>query len=454
MELWRGVRRLPGSFAARLVLLLTFGLMMASLASLLVAERARVQTFERMQLDRVVDSTADIVNRYVHAPARTAELLRTDRILGARSAPPGWPAMHADPRLDRLLGSRLGPGPQAHGMAMSHEQCFPNFDLADRAAGVASTSLPQCWFVTFRDKNGAVQRLSIDLMPFRLPPSWTLEPVSLALVLVLSVALSVVAARLATKPLRRLTQAAQTFSVTIDPEPIPEQGPHEVRAALATFNLMQRRVREGFRERTQILAAVTHDLQTPLTRLRLRLEQVGDSALRERLVGDLAVTQKLVRDGLDLARSSESREPWSVVDIDSILSSVAEDAAEFGWNVRVTSTCGAQLRLKPNALVRCLNNLIHNAISYAGDAELHCQQEPESLVIIIRDHGPGIPEDALVGVLEPFRRLQPGGSRPQAGSGLGLAIALAQARTFGADVTLHNHGTGLDACVRIPAKNA
>jgi len=311
--------------------------------------------------------------------------------------------------------------------------------------------LPDCWFVSFRDAHGVERRLAIDLVPLRVPHGSIVDPVYLVLIVVASLILSLLVSRFATTPLRRLARAARAFSVTVDPEPIPETGPREVRAALETFNVMQSRVREGFRERTQILAAVTHDLQTPLTRLRLRLEQVGDESLRERLISDLGVTQRLVRDGLELARSSESREPWSTVEIDSILSSVAEDAAEFGAKARFAGGCGARMRVKPNALARCLNNLVDNAIKYGGDAELACRRAAGDLVITVRDHGPGLPDEALRSVFEPFQRFTREGTASPSGSGLGLAIARAQAETFGATLSLANATEGgLVAQIRIP----
>lgn len=445
-------RAFTGSLAGRLGLILTIGITSASIISLLVAEQARRHDLERVQLERVVASTADIAARFARNPDQTAELVRHNRILGAREAPANLPVTRGDRDLARLLAPRLGPGSDPSAMAMSREQCFPNFDFRLRAAGMNEVVLPDCWFVRFRDARGIERRLSIDLVPLNIPHDSIVDPLYFVLIAVASLILSLLVARFATTPLRRLTRAARAFSVTVDPEPIPEAGPREVRVALETFNLMQRRVRDGFRERTQILAAVTHDLQTPLTRLRLRLEQVADEGLRERLIADLAATQRLVRDGLELARSSESREPWSVVDIDSILSSVAEDAAEFGARASFAGGCGARMRVKPNALARCLNNLVDNAIKYGGDAELGCRQSPAGLVITVRDHGRGIPEDALRSVFEPFHRLARDGAGSAPGSGLGLAIARAQAETFGATLSLSNAADGgIVAQIRIPA---
>lgn len=441
-----------GSLAGRLALILTIGIAAAAIISLLAAEQARIHDFRRVQLERVVASTTDIASRYARDPARTADLLSQHRVLGAREAPREWQAITPDPNLGRLLAAQLGPQADAQAMQMPHASCFPNFIGAIRVAGMSESALPDCWFVLFRDAGGAQRRLAIDLAPFRIPPSSTLDPVYLLLIVAASTILSLIVARFATAPLRRLTAAARAFSITVDPEPIPEDGPREVRLALRTFNVMQNRVREGFRERTQILAAVAHDLQTPLTRLRLRLEQVTDDTLRERLISDLAATQHLVRDGLELARSSESREPWSIVDIDSILSSVAEDAAEFGADVRFLSGCGAQARVKPNALGRCVSNLVDNAVKYAGDAELTCAIAGTDLVIRVRDHGPGIAAARIEDAFEPFRRFQGGGGNTPApqGSGLGLTIAKAQAETFGAALSLHHHPEGgLVATIRL-----
>ncbi|MEG3085585.1 ATP-binding protein [Sphingomonas sp. PB2P12] len=207
---------------------------------------------------------------------------------------------------------------------------------------------------------------------------------------------------------------------------------------------MQARIREGVRDRTQVLAAIAHDLQTPLTRLRLRLrlEQVADTELRDRLTADLAATQRLVREGLDLARAGESREPFSQVDIDSLISSLVEDSAEFGAPVTFVGGCSATVRVKPDALARCLGNLVENALKYGGDAELACARQGGAIIVTVRDHGSGIPSDAMAAMFQPFQRGDQSRSRITGGTGIGLTIAQAQANTFGGVVTLANHPKG------------
>ena len=440
------------SLAGRIAVLLALGMTLAAILSLFAAEQARMRDFERVRLDHAALSAADIASRLRRNPVQTRDLLAQHQIWGARFASPGARVNIANPRLTQLLEARLGAQSHAVGEYAAMDRCFGDDPAAisRRAAGMIDPPQVDCWLIQYDEPGSGTMSLMIDLPRLTAPPSSTLNPLYLLIILAAGVSLAFIASRFATAPLRRLTRAADTFSVSLDPEPIPEKGPAEVRTALRTFNVMQRRVREGFRERTQILAAISHDLQTPLTRLRLRLEQVEDETLRERLIGDLAATQSLVRDGLDLARSSESREDWSTVDIDSFVASVAEDASEFGASVSFLGGCGLTVRVKPNALIRCLTNLIDNAVKYGGNAELTCRHETGRLVIEVNDDGPGIPQDRIDGMFEPFVRGETSRSRITGGTGIGLTIARAQAATFGGVVTLANRrGGGLVAKLSI-----
>ena len=311
--------------------------------------------------------------------------------------------------------------------------------------------MPDCWLLRMR-LDGRPTAVAIYLPRLPVPPSWTTDPLFLVLVVAGAVMLSLIVARLATAPLRRLSSAANAFARSIDAEPVAETGPSDVRAALATFNVMQERVRAGVRERTRMLAAIGHDLQTPLTRLRLRLEHVEDEALRERLVADLSATLAMVKRGLDLARSVDSAEDWSVVDLDSLLSSLADDAAEFGHAVRFIGGCGALVRVRPDALTRCLSNLVENAIKHGGDADIACRRVGGAVIVTVRDHGPGIDPALLPRVFDPFVRGDASSSSGD-GSGIGLTIAHSQALAIGAELTVANHPDGgLEATVRLHAR--
>jgi signal transduction histidine kinase len=229
-------------------------------------------------------------------------------------------------------------------------------------------------------------------------------------------------------------------------------GPTEVRRAADAFNAMQRRLQQHVRERTNMLAAITHDLQTPLTRLRLRLEKVDDEPLREKLVGDLSAMKALVDEGLELARSAETSEPRVMLDLDSVLESLVEDAADAGGDASFEQGCQAVMQLRPLATSRLFSNLIDNALKYGGSATVSATSEGGAVSVRVRDRGPGLPEDMLEKVFDPFVRVDDSRSRQTGGAGLGLTIARTLAEKNGATLTLRNHPEGgLEAVVHWPA---
>lgn len=437
----RLLRDYAASLAGRITLLLTLGIAGASIAALVVAERIRIHALERLQLDRVVASTADMAERFARDPRATQDLIDRRVLFGVRNPVPTATFEPADPYLVERLADSLGPTARISAKRI-RTNCFGDmFDARNRIAGQAAAPAVDCWQIGF-SSDGRRHEIIVDLPALQISHSGALDPTYLALIVTASALVSGFAARLTSVPLRRLTDAAQRFSVSIDPQPIPVHGPQEVRATLETFNLMQQQVRDGFRERTQILAAVTHDLQTPLTRLRLRLEQVGDEDLRARLISDLSAMQGLVRDGLELARSTENREGWSIVDIESLITSLVEDHADMGEPVTLTEICTASARIKPDALTRCIENLVSNAVKYGGGAEIACRLLNGRIEISVSDDGPGIPPDRLGEMFEPFVRGDNSRSRATGGTGIGLTIARAQALSFGATIELQNRSEG------------
>jgi signal transduction histidine kinase len=264
-------------------------------------------------------------------------------------------------------------------------------------------------------------------------------------------ALAYAVARMATRPLRELASAATQLGRNIASPPLPESGPAEVRDAAVAFNAMQARIRRDIQERTTMLAAITHDLQTPLTRLRLRLEKVEDEDLRERLVADLSAMQRTIAEGLELARSADLREAFASIDFDSLLDSACADARDAGQDVTLHGRTGANVLGAPGALRRCFTNLLDNAVKYGRFARVEAALEGTHAVVRIRDGGPGIPEDQLAAVFDPFFRLESSRSRETGGTGLGLTIARNIAERHGGTLTLHNLAEGgLEAAVAIP----
>lgn len=443
--------RFLNSLTGRITGILTFGILAALVGALFVAEQGRRNEFLRVRDERVIASALDVLDRLHRAPDRTLGYLRDGRLVGAHLVEERIPAgLAKDAWLTAMLAGRTTLPDQPVIARAPTGICQANDPIRERArtAGIQPMIIPDCWLMTLR-LEGRPLVVAIDLPRLPAPPNWSTDRLFLLLVSLAAVLLSLVVARLATAPLRRLSAAADAFAGSIDAEPVAETGPTDVRAALATFNLMQERVREGLIERTRILAAISHDLQTPLTRLRLRLEHVEDEVLRERLVADLSATLAMVKRGLDLARSGDSQEDWSTVDLDSLLSSLADDAAEFGHAVRFTQGCGALVRVRPDALTRCLSNLIDNAIKYGGDADIACHGTGKTVIITVRDHGPGMRAELLHRAFDPFIRGDSARSSGD-GTGIGLTIARAQAAAIGARLTLANHpGGGLEATLAL-----
>jgi len=253
---------------------------------------------------------------------------------------------------------------------------------------------------------------------------------------------------MAAAPLNDLSRAARALGGDLNRLPLLERGPHEVRDAVRAFNAMQAKLRDHVIERTHILASITHDLQTPLTRLRLKLEKVADIALRSRLIDDLDRMQALIRQGLDFSRGNQIEEPFVPLVLDSLLESVVHDAAEGGRAVAMVECSGCDVEARPQALQRCLANLLENALNHAGSAEVSARRVNGEVLVRIRDHGPGIPPDQLEAVFDPFVRLGSSPSRTAAGVGLGLTIARQLAQKNDAELVLANHPAGgLEACL-------
>lgn len=246
-----------------------------------------------------------------------------------------------------------------------------------------------------------------------------------------------VAARWLVRPIQRLAQAAHALGHDIDRPPMAEDGPLEVREATRTFNQMQARIREQISDRDRFVAAVSHDLRTPLTRLRLRTEGLADEAERERFRRDIAEMDQMIAVTLDYLRGAAESEAWVSLDVEALAHTIAEDLQDQGHSVQVHGQA-QPLSAQPNALRRCLDNLVDNAIRYGLRADIHLIDSAEALRIEVRDQGPGLAEAELTRVMAPFYRVEGSRNRAHGGVGLGLAIALDIARRHGGELTLRN----------------
>lgn len=260
--------------------------------------------------------------------------------------------------------------------------------------------------------------------------------------------------RLAVKPLQSLVEAIDGMGRHTPVGPLAENGPQEVAQAARAFNSMQARIAAHAAERLHLLASISHDLQTPITRLKLRLEACAmDAAQRSRLLGDLDPMQALVEEGLAYARTSQAAlEPPRPVDIEALLDGMICDAVDAGQQASWRGACPEPVLTRPQALRRVLGNLLDNAAKFGQCVEVSLEPATHHVLIKVRDHGPGIPEPELENVLQPFYRLEASRNRDHGGSGLGLAIAKALVDgALGGELRLQNHPEGgLAVCLSLP----
>ena len=263
--------------------------------------------------------------------------------------------------------------------------------------------------------------------------------------------ITLLAMRWAVRPLQRLARAADSLGRDLSGAPLAETGPREVRQAARAFNTMQSRLASYLNDRLRILAAVSHDLKSPITRLKLRAEMLQDESQREKFLRDLEEMETMIGATLDFLRGESRQESGVLLDINALVSTLRDDMQAMNSVVEVDGEASHPLLARPQALKRCLANLLDNAIRYGGKASVTLEDSAESLTLYIDDNGPGIPDSEQEQMFEPFRRGEASRNRATGGTGLGLAIARNLARAHGGDVTLSNRPEGgLRATLTLP----
>lgn len=450
------------SMAGRVFLVLLAGIILAVAVTAFLSGLERKRAFAQMSESRVVERVDELVSLLESAPPGARAAVVHDRRLMRGIFDVRWSSDRGGPEdaaLTAALRAQLGEGSNVAVVHTPDPEC-PEFRRRGHdgarfdEAPPGSRFRPECRTISLTLQDGTP--LSFVMRTGLLPPPrmnllrWQ-SPYLLFFAACVA-ALAYAVARMATRPITRLAQAAKGLSEDFDQPPLDESsGPAEVRRAAAAFNAMQARIRRHLQERTQMLAAISHDLQTPLTRMRLRLEKVGDEALRAKLIEDMTAMQDMVREGLELARSLDVPEAVQTIDLDALIGSVCADLADAGMDVTADGKTSASVRANATALRRCLGNLIENAVKYGGYARVGVQRQGGWVRITVRDGGPGIPEGELEKVFEPFYRLEVSRSRETGGTGLGLPIARNIAARLGGTLTLRNHPDGgLEAELQLP----
>lgn len=285
------------------------------------------------------------------------------------------------------------------------------------------------------------------------PPPRTLMPLLVQLGLMAMAVILIVgfAVRRVSRPLRDLANAAERLGRGEDVSHLEAAGPMEVRTVTEAFNSMQDRLTRFVRDRTRMLAAISHDLRTPITSLRLRAEFIEDDENREKIIETLEEMGQMTEATLAFARDEAAKEEARPTDLGSLLESLAGDQQDLGHQATVNEADRLVITCRPVALKRAFRNLIENGIRYGEAVEIDLSRDGKDAVITISDQGPGIPEDRLADVFEPFVRLEESRSEETGGIGLGLAITRSIIHAHGGTIELKNgDDRGLKAVVRLP----
>lgn len=447
----------PKSIAGRIMMVLLVGLTLSHMASMAIMSSDRrdamAASSDTLSADRVavfarLIDQAPKAERALLVRSLDSPLLRVT--LGAK---PDVPSPHEDEvgvdAIRESLEQRFG--------ALGHERLHVT---RQRHGHFGAPSFWQRLLHGFPGEDSLLVALRLndgDWATFDLtmpsPPTlW--NPHSLLSALVMIAAILVLgkwAAGWISAPLAAFTRAADRLGRDVQAPPLSEEGPDEVRHAAMAFNEMQGRIRRFVDDRTRMLAAISHDLRSPITRLRLRAEMLPADATSERMLADLAEMEAMVSSTLDFARGESDDEAAQAIDLAATLEAVCDNAsdmglpAEFDWPGRLVCTC------RPLAMKRALANLVENAARYGGRAFVQARRAGREVVVIIEDQGPGIPEAQQETVFTPFFRLEGSRNRKTGGIGLGLTVARTIIRAHGGDVRLENRSEGgLKVTVAIP----
>ncbi|PSH61631.1 sensor histidine kinase [Phyllobacterium sophorae] len=263
--------------------------------------------------------------------------------------------------------------------------------------------------------------------------------------------IGVIVARQIASPMRRLAVAAEALGRGENVSPLPESGPDDIRQTAEAFNRMQSRLHRFVDDRTRMLAAMGHDLRTPLTSLRLRAEFVTDPDVQQRMLATIDEMQTMTEAALAFAREEATVENTRAMNISALVESICDDLAELGQDVTFLEGEKIVYRCRPDALRRAFRNLIENAVRYGDRARVSVRKRQGGIDVIIEDDGPGIPEAAFEEVFAPFFRLEQSRNRETGGVGLGLSIARAIIHHHGGEIKLVNRSNGLRVEVALPA---
>jgi signal transduction histidine kinase len=466
-----GLRLVPRSLFGRMVLILIGGLLVAQALSLAVNLAERDRLILRAGGMRTAQRIGDIVE--LLDPLSAAERRRIVAVLNAPplrvslDIPPMEPAasLPEDTHTAMFVGTlraavgerplrviRIEPARGLRAFRAGGEPGPPRMGGMGMGMGRGAGGMAVVSQVRFGDGDWVTFDSTLPLQPADLPQRLLLTLLILSAAVIL---VSLIAVRWVTRPLHLLASAAEDLGRDIRRPPLKEDGPSEVSQAARAFNRMQASLQRYLDDRVRVLAAISHDLKTPITRMRLRAEMLDEEDARARFEKDLSEMESMVGEALEFLRGEGGTEDLRPVELNALLESLQADEQELGHTVRIEGAAAAPFVGRSQQLKRCLTNLIGNAIRYGGQASIRVEDTAGLLTLRVLDEGPGIPESELERVFEPFYRIEASRSRGTGGSGLGLGIARNIARAHGGDLVLCNRRMGgLEAVLTLPRRSA
>ncbi|WP_242531299.1 ATP-binding protein [Roseococcus thiosulfatophilus] len=443
---WFGWLR-PRTLAGRTALVLVVGLMAVQGLGL------TIHAFDRIELQRAAEA------RYI-----------SNRIIGlwrvlVNAPPERRIALLAEAEFPAEVTATLDPGPRARPdmppVAPGHARLFRlegpppivsrRLRPADIVSGMAG---PSHIMISLRFPDPPWAQPAWLNLSLRVPAPrpWHSDRFLFAFAAMSVAALLLIlwAVRRLTRPVADLAAAAERLGRDVNAPALPENGPREVAQAAAAFNGMASNIRRFVADRTQMLAAISHDLRTPITRLRLRAEFMDDEDQQRRMLADLAEMEAMIASTLAFARDDAAAEPATPLDLASLVRTVLDEASDANPDLAERIHYGGPehfvMPLRPLAMKRALVNLVANALKYGDAARLTLEPRGGGARLVLEDDGPGIPDHSHEKVFQPFQRIEGSRNRETGGTGLGLTIARSIFRAHGGEVTLHNRAaSGEDA---------
>jgi signal transduction histidine kinase len=449
------MRFIPRSLAARLFLILLFGLLLAQMIAGYMIFKDRGEAMRTSREDSLSQRIVMTVKTFdVVSVSEYPALLETFNQPGfsiSLTEQPIYKQQQKDNfflhHIRRVLNRHLGKDRPLH--------LTPPFDWdehhkEDHKHSFRRFKMPLMLSTTIKDGRWININTTLNHRE-----SWGSNLLASILLVMAAIALvAFIAVRGVIRPLTTLANAADQFGHNRELKPLAEKGPKEVVESVRAFNRMQQQISTYLKEREEMLAAVSHDLRTPLTRMKLRLEMQEDQKLLESMNADIDEMETMISSTLDYMRGIANDEPVVQVSMDQLLQEISANFQLKGGSVSLHSIDPVSIAARPVALKRCISNIVDNGLKYGNHVDIELKDDQKKVIVCIRDQGPGIPDDQLESVFSPFTRVDKSRNRTTGGTGLGLGIARTIARNNGGDITISNRSEGgLEVIIALSKKS-